>query len=235
MRQVQAEGRRAVKHSARARHPPRMFLGMRLRAVGLCLPLGLAAGCWVEFPSAPDAGQRPSDASRPDARLESARDAAREQPGTPKLDEPKPAPPKPDRSKPDLSKPDAPKPAPPKPDASKPPPCPDNDGDTWTTCAGDCDDASSNVHPGQKLFFTAPPAKGSFDYDCDGQAQLQLPAQVACSAAGGGCSGEGWQGPVPACGKKAKWAVCKILPSKDGSYSCKVDDGSSWLKTQPCR
>lgn len=54
-------------------------------------------------------------------------------------------------------------------------PCPDADGDGWTTCAGDCNDANANVHPGH-----AEVCGNSLDDDCDGT------VNEGCGG-GGGC------------------------------------------------
>jgi hypothetical protein len=203
----------------------------------LWLLLGLAAGCWAQFPVAPEEDELRSDGGRPETGavpLATTALIADTGSGRP-LDTSKAAPSKPDASKGAPSKPDASKAAPSKPDLSKPPPCPDSDGDGWSGCAGDCDDGNSLVHPGQKLYFAKPTAKVGFDYDCDGHAELQLPAKAACTAAVGGCSGEGWEQQVPACGKQAKWVVC-LSSYKKGILVCKEEDeDDAASRTQACR
>ena len=52
--------------------------------------------------------------------------------------------------------------------------CPDEDGDGWTTCAGDCNDQSSAIHPGQSEICST-----AVDDDCDGY--------VNEGCGGGGC------------------------------------------------
>lgn len=223
-----------------------------------CLLLGLFAGCWAEFPSvepsdlatpAGDAGaDRPPDRAplvrdllagptRPDAFKPAPTMPDLRGPGAAGVDVSwpdvfRPDLGKPDVFKPDLRKPDLRKPDLRKPDLPGPPPCPDSDGDGWTSCAGDCDDSNPSVHPGQTLFFTTPAASGSFDYDCDGDAELQLAAKVACTAAGGSCSGAGWEQQVPACGALASWAFC-FSATKKGVAVCTPKHSTT--KKQACR
>ncbi len=90
---------------------------------------------------------------------------------------------------------------------------------------GDCDDADADVHPGQTAYFLTP-SKGekSFDYDCDGHVSKRWPSKIKCSQS---CSGEGWVGAAPACGKKDLWgkcvgifSICRVVPTEDREQTC---------------
>jgi hypothetical protein len=59
--------------------------------------------------------------------------------------------------------------------------CPDNDGDTWTTCDGDCDDYDSNHFPGTLVDCNT---EGGEDLNCNGVDDFQ-DANIQC---GGNCS-----------------------------------------------
>jgi hypothetical protein len=63
----------------------------------------------------------------------------------------------------------------------------------------DCDDSNSNVFPGQPNWFSTPRANGSFDYNCDGRADLRWGA-FGCGGSAP-CNGtDGFAGMVPNCG-----------------------------------
>lgn len=75
--------------------------------------------------------------------------------------------------------------------------------------AGDCDDDDVDVHPGQRGFFSTPSAgKQTFDYDCDGQLELEQPALVSCQLGAQGCEGDGWAMQVPSCGGAELLITC---------------------------
>jgi hypothetical protein len=107
----------------------------------------------------------------------------------------------------------------------------DADGDghpAMGDCGGDdCDDAAADAYPGQDAFFAAPRADGSFDWNCDGDAEPETPT-VACSGALGCGFAEGDTGfeeDVP-CGEVGKLGSCGGIP-------CTFD--SSTDLTQRCR
>jgi hypothetical protein len=90
--------------------------------------------------------------------------------------------------------------------------CTDKDIDGYTApCGGDCNDSNASVHPNQSGWFTAPvPIVGGFDYNCSGVPEKQYPDLVACVfVSGSTCTGEGWQGSVPACGQQGTFMSCK--------------------------
>ncbi len=66
----------------------------------------------------------------------------------------------------------------------------DNDGfnAVGAPCNGtDCFDANAEVYPGQTQYFGVHRGDGSFDYDCNGQTQLEYGSN-ACGCQGGGTS-----------------------------------------------
>jgi hypothetical protein len=94
--------------------------------------------------------------------------------------------------------------------------------------SADCYDGNGNAHPGQASFFSTDRGDGSFDYDCNGQADQELrnvdPQFCVC---GNGCSvSTGWRGAIPACGESGNFAV-----GGDG----KTCDAIIVPVTQPCR
>jgi hypothetical protein len=53
----------------------------------------------------------------------------------------------------------------------------------YVTTGGDCCDADPDAHPGQTLFGTKTTACGTFDFNCDGVQEPQVPAcPVPCGA-----------------------------------------------------
>jgi hypothetical protein len=107
--------------------------------------------------------------------------------------------------------------------------CLNADGDSATTCAGDCDDADPNAYPGQTGFFSvATKGKGNFDYNCDKTEEKEVNQIVNCVRVGSDCQGHGWQGSIPGCGVQAVFITCK--PS--GPTSCSHDQSQ---KPQGCR
>jgi hypothetical protein len=80
----------------------------------------------------------------------------------------------------------------------------------YAALAGDCDDADSEVFPGQDEFHaTASVGTGTHDYNCDGVEELERPDAVSCqTSTSGTCVGDGWTGSVPACGGSGLLASC---------------------------
>jgi hypothetical protein len=97
----------------------------------------------------------------------------------------------------------------------------------YVEVGGDCDDANFDVHPGQYDFFTEPYGVGSFDYNCDGNVELQYPDLHHCSLMD--CAvGEGWStSAVPVCGDRAGWIHCEMW-----GPVCNYDPS---MRTQGCR
>jgi hypothetical protein len=91
--------------------------------------------------------------------------------------------------------------------------CTDPDADGYSVCTGDCNEGAPNVHPNQTQYFTTTTG-GTYDYDCDGQDEPQYSALVNCQPQPPGCTGEGWQGSVPACGTSGNWVTCKKQSSE---------------------
>jgi hypothetical protein len=95
-------------------------------------------------------------------------------------------------------------------------PCPDLDGDGQTDirCGGtDCHDGNKDVFVGQTAVFSSPytiiGGGSSWDYNCNGKADLWVSSLVSCS---GSCSltpsSAGWlDGVVPPCGSTGKWVA----------------------------
>ena len=84
----------------------------------------------------------------------------------------------------------------------------DADGDGFAV-PQDCNDADVLVFPGQPLFFDQPSNTGSFDYDCNGVAELAHAVFVECNPPE--CGEEpGWmrwggRGVIPDCGVLGDW------------------------------
>jgi hypothetical protein len=108
--------------------------------------------------------------------------------------------------------------------------CLDDDKDSSTSCAGDCDDADPNAHPGQTAFFSVTTkGKGNFDYNCDKIEEKEAKDPESCVRVGSDCQGHGWQGTaIPGCGVQGVFITCK--PS--GMTSCSHDQSQ---KVQGCR
>ena len=92
------------------------------------------------------------------------------------------------------------------------------------TTARDCYDApnpvGAAVNPMQEAFYRLPYCRGpsstscSFDYDCDGNEERQSEAvHTRCSVLTllTRCTGQGWEGGVPACGAEGTWVECDGL------------------------
>lgn len=95
------------------------------------------------------------------------------------------------------------------PDAPSDGPQCDQDGDGYfaVSCGGnDCCDKDSRVHPGVTDFFEAKSACDSFDYDCDGQIQVEF-GVAACQLGFFACSGNGLKSPA-SCGERASYVTC---------------------------
>jgi hypothetical protein len=105
--------------------------------------------------------------------------------------------------------------------------CTDTDGDTYLSCADDCNDNDKQVNPGQTAFFPVA-SKNSFDYNCDKVEEPEFPGAANCvKGAGGVCTGAGWTTAVPACGQSGSFADCV---NQGGSCVQQVT-----TKTQRCR
>lgn len=118
-----------------------------------------------------------------------------------------------------------------------PPDCDqDHDGHDSSTRAGchgdDCDDDDADVHPGQTGYFSAKSSAGDYDYDCNGEEEPLIATSIDCAALLGACSGEGYDGAVPACGKTGAWVRCEATIAPLPALCDAVDDGT---KPQACR
>jgi hypothetical protein len=100
------------------------------------------------------------------------------------------------------------------PDASYPgtdDPC-DLDQDGYKSmegaCGGnDCCDYDSRANPGDTAYYTSADACGSFDYDCNGQDDLEY-GRASCQLGFFSCSGNGFDQAPPACGVSATYDTC---------------------------
>ncbi len=104
----------------------------------------------------------------------------------------------------------------------------DNDGhrQTGTTCSGDdCCDSDPRVHPGQTTFFVTRNACGTFDYDCNGQENLES-GSADCKLGFFTCSGDGFAAST-ACGVTATYTSCAWA-----GFSCNHNDD---MRQQRCR
>jgi hypothetical protein len=109
--------------------------------------------------------------------------------------------------------------------------CVDADKDTVSDCSAppDCNDNNADVFPGQTKYFDLPITGGtSFDYNCNSTEEKESPDLVKCQFTGSSCSGEGWQGSVPACGQSGTWVTCV----KNGGV---CDETPQPAKKQRCR
>jgi hypothetical protein len=97
--------------------------------------------------------------------------------------------------------------------------CTDTDGDTYLSCADDCNDNDKLVNPAQTGFFPTA-SDNSFDYNCDTVEEQEFPSVASCAKGGGGCTGAGWTATVPACGQSGSFADC-------------VDQGGSCVQQAP--
>jgi len=86
---------------------------------------------------------------------------------------------------------------------------------TWTELApsdrrtNDCEPYNNLVHPGQENFFSEPYKIGnieSFDYNCDGEEQVKYGMFGGCNEED--CTGAGFDGDLPDCGKYGKLVEC---------------------------
>jgi Putative metal-binding motif len=93
----------------------------------------------------------------------------------------------------------------------------------YTNVGGDCDDADFTVKPGQAAFFNVASAHGSFDYNCDGNVEMNWSLPVAsCTYNGSTCDYVyGFKDSIPACGEtRAVSTGC----TKNGT-TCTVTSG----------
>lgn len=92
--------------------------------------------------------------------------------------------------------------------------CCDCDGDTvyGTQCNGnDCDDANSDAHPNQMMFFPTARQAGSFDYNCNNS--IEQEPRLDCATLGGvlcATTTQGFLKPWPACGQSGMWGYCEM-------------------------
>jgi len=70
--------------------------------------------------------------------------------------------------------------------------------------SNDCYDKNKEARPGVESYFKIDRGDGSFDYNCDGTSTKEQTKGGSCS---GGTANKGWDGDVPACGKKGEWLV----------------------------
>jgi hypothetical protein len=104
----------------------------------------------------------------------------------------------------------------------------DDDADGYNECPDatgrpvDCDDADVRAHPGQTMTFGLPsPARttgGTWDFDCDGDQEVQITGVSECSISSASCIGGigNWQTRVPACGTNGQW----ITGCTNSLFSC---------------
>jgi hypothetical protein len=77
----------------------------------------------------------------------------------------------------------------------------------------DCYDGNADAHPGQATWFATHRGDLSFDYDCSGKAEEELPSVdpkiCVCGIAGAvGCSvSSGYRSAVPPCGQSGDFAI----------------------------
>lgn len=97
----------------------------------------------------------------------------------------------------------------------------------------DCDDRDSNVHEGQRTYFTTPHCNGcalDYDYDCDGVETMRYPSVARlCTPIPASliCSGSGWTGAIPSCGSAGAYRRC----ARSGSGCSTMTES----RTQSCR
>jgi len=127
---------------------------------------------------------------------------------------------------------------------------PDGDSDNWPratgaitacdTCPGDfvparpdvdCDDGNADVFPGNEMFyFDCRPCgmqccvgDDRFDYNCDGESELQYPNETTCPCPGN----SGFLGQIPDCGVEGDFHRCRTI-----GMLCEV---ANFVSRQPCR
>jgi len=95
------------------------------------------------------------------------------------------------------------------------------------TDATDCYDGNADAHPGQPDFFPSDRGDGSFDYDCDGQEELEWTDTFACTPGVCYMTSAGWTNGTPSCGATSDWgyectgmAVCSTT-TESRQQGCK--------------
>ncbi len=103
----------------------------------------------------------------------------------------------------------------------------DEDGYRAESCGGtDCCDYDSRANPGDKDYYGAADACGSFDYDCDGALEAKY-AKVSCQLGFFVCTGSGFDQAPPLCGDTATFDTCN-----DALVTCTTTPSSV---AQECR
>jgi hypothetical protein len=74
------------------------------------------------------------------------------------------------------------------------------------TTGSDCYDYNPDVFPGQSEYYIAPRGDGSYDYDCDGDEDVEFPDQW-----NGFTVFSGWDGSVPDCGYLNTWCNGSLI------------------------
>jgi hypothetical protein len=107
-------------------------------------------------------------------------------------------------------------------------PC-DQDGDGWysVACGGrDCCDSDPDAYPNQRNYFAGATACGGWDYDCNGEENLEY-GLVACQRSFSSCSGDGFMITTPGCGLQGDFVRCIAE-----GFSCRTADSKG---LQRCR
>jgi hypothetical protein len=102
---------------------------------------------------------------------------------------------------------------------------------------GDCNDSNANVFPGQTLYFTVP-ADGNFDYDCNGQEELEFTDVWEASLGITTCTliSDGWDypaTPIPDCGQSGYYLTGATVFVDLAGRHCEPESFS--IRTQACR
>lgn len=103
----------------------------------------------------------------------------------------------------------------------------------FVTNSSDCDDDNDKAYPGQTAFFTVPRANGSFDYNCNGKIDYEIPlgtriGPLSCNGTCGGCDEVGdklLDASVPCGGAISRtfcvcMGICTTFGSSGGTQAC---------------
>ncbi|MCK6529142.1 hypothetical protein L6R50_16835 [Myxococcota bacterium] len=99
------------------------------------------------------------------------------------------------------------------------------------TEGGDCHDGDADAFPGQREYFDSPRPDGSFDYDCNGNAERRWAVMSSCDldfACIG--AGPGWRDYVPSCGVGSYYTERCAVDLFTGCF-----DDYVYVLTQQCR